>query len=84
MTHKITVYGGFHDSPELIIPVSDRLYDEVEGLRPEWESWTGAMMYHFCGRDDEADKIARVLDKHLCGVSGCTCGASGNVEIGRE
>lgn len=59
---KITLSGGFHNSEEVSILLSDAKYKDLkEGVSNIQEVLTP---YQF-----------KKLDHHFCGIKGCTCGS---------
>ncbi len=61
---RITFYGGFHNREEMEIRVKDKKSIEriVKG-----ESHP---------LDEISDNQRKKLDRHFCGIKGCTCGGA--------
>ena len=71
---KIKLFGGFHNVDAINIQVSDNQFEE---LKREFENKSceqcvisGPYLDDFL---TEGQK--KRLDKHFCGISGCTCGS---------
>lgn len=59
---RIRLYGGFHNSPEIIINVSD---NAVEDWKNEKSNFQEIL----------SDYQRKRLENHFCGIKGCTCGS---------
>jgi hypothetical protein len=59
---KLTLSGGFHNSPETTIQVSDKDYEA-------YKSGSVALYEILSPAQDKR------LRKHFCGIAGCTCGS---------
>lgn len=67
-TTKITFFGGFHNSNAITIRVSNETANDIrEGFYPLSECLTSYQL--------------RRLNRHFCGVKGCTCGGVMRAEI---
>ena len=65
---KVSLSGGFHNSSEISILLSDAKYNELKsGISSLQEVLTP---YQF-----------RKLDRHFCGIKGCTCGSFTRAKI---
>lgn len=61
MMHYVTFYGGFHNCGAIRVRVNDEQYNDLkEGVYPLDEVLSSYQM--------------KRLNKHFCGVDGCTCG----------
>jgi hypothetical protein len=59
---KITLSGGFHNSEEVSVLLSDKKYAELkEGISNIQEVLSPSQY--------------KKLDRHFCGIKGCTCGS---------
>lgn len=60
-TTKITLFGGFHNASAITIRVSNETAKDIhEGFHPLFDCLTSYQL--------------RRLNRHFCGVRGCTCG----------
>lgn len=65
---KVTFYGGFHNVEAIRVNVSEEQYNDIkEGFYPLDEILSEGQM--------------KRLNKHFCGVDGCTCGGVHRAEI---
>ena len=62
-TAQIRMWGGFHNSPLITIKVkNNEVFNDFQ--------------MGFCGLSDLITPYQRKrLEKHFCGISGCTCGS---------
>ena len=57
---KITLFGGFHNSPAVNVLIPDYAY---ENLKSGMETLQGVL----------SDKQRERMHRHFCGIKGCTC-----------
>lgn len=71
---KIKLFGGFHNSKSTNVQVSDEVYSDLkeqfDGKPYEQCVIIGEYLDEFL---TEGQK--KRLNKHFCGISGCTCGS---------
>lgn len=60
---KLTLAGGFHNSPEITISLPESIYRRVI---------TGEL--DLCEHHVLSVSQRKKLDRHFCGIKGCTCG----------
>lgn len=64
----VTFYGGFHNAASTRVRVSDEQYNELrEGFYPLADILSEGQM--------------KRLNRHFCGVRGCTCGGVNRATI---
>lgn len=71
---KIKLFGGFHNVDAINIQVSDNKFEE---LKREFEnkSYEQCVISGPYLDDFLTEGQKKRLDKHFCGISGCTCGS---------
>lgn len=68
MSKMITLSGGFHNSPAIRLRLSESAYRR---LKDDGEGIYSVVTAY----------QAKRLDRHFCGIKGCTCGAAGRAHI---
>lgn len=66
-TKTITLEGGFHNSPAIRLRLSEAAFQRLRD---------GEGIYSVVSENQ-----ARRLDRHFCGIKGCTCGAAARARI---
>lgn len=61
----ITLSGGFHSSPEIKLRVNDKAYARLKDAEYIKDELAEVLTPYQLNR----------LDKHFCGIDGCTCGS---------
>jgi hypothetical protein len=59
---RIRLYGGFHNSPEIIINVSDNAAEDWKNEKSNFQEIL-------------SEYQRKRLENHFCGIKGCTCGS---------
>lgn len=66
---KVTFSGGFHKVAPISLRVSDKAFNALEDVKNGFTD-ISEWVEHFLSKWQESR-----LNKHFCGISGCTCGS---------
>lgn len=66
-TRKVRLYGGFHNSQQIVVRVDGMMWDSFE-------------KGYICLREVFSQNQLKRLDNHFCGIKGCKCGGVSRAE----
>lgn len=72
--NRIYFKGGFHNSSETYVEVSDKAYDAFDDVADGKEGLTEWVNNYLTESQEKR------LDNHFCGIKGCTCGSYARAE----